>query len=72
MHGRTKDWQDASTSSDVPRDRFEPLLKWSGRVTLDANGEASVEVPTSAVPATFRIVAVAHSDVDFFGTGHQT
>ena len=41
------------------RELFETLLLWKGKVLLDANGEASVDVPLNDSLTTFRIVAVA-------------
>ncbi len=51
------------------RELFDTLLFWSGRVVLDANGEANVEVPLNDSLTSFRIVAIANSRADLFGTG---
>jgi uncharacterized protein YfaS (alpha-2-macroglobulin family) len=51
------------------RELFETLLLWKGKVVLDANGEASVDVPLNDSLTTFRIVAVASSGAGLFGTG---
>lgn len=51
------------------RELFETLLKWQGRVVLDANGEAEVDVPLNDSLSAFRIVAVAHAGASLFGTG---
>jgi uncharacterized protein YfaS (alpha-2-macroglobulin family) len=51
------------------RELFETLLLWKGKVTLDANGDASVDVPLNDSLTTFRIVAVASSGPGLFGTG---
>ncbi|HET7832433.1 MAG TPA: MG2 domain-containing protein [Gallionella sp.] len=51
------------------RELFETLLKWQGRVALDANGEAEVEVPLNDSLSSFRIVAIAHAGSGLFGTG---
>ncbi|MBI5617998.1 MAG: alpha-2-macroglobulin [Gammaproteobacteria bacterium] len=48
---------------------FDTLLTWSARVALDANGEASVEVPLNDSLTSFRIVAVATAGASRFGTG---
>src|SRR4030065_2109168 len=53
----------------VTRELFETLLFWKGRLPLDANGEASVEVPLNDSITSFRIVAVATGGVGLFGTG---
>ncbi len=51
------------------RELFDTLLLWKARVPLDANGEASLEVPLNDSITTFRIVAVATGGVGLFGTG---
>ena len=51
------------------RELFDTLLLWRGRVPLDANGEATVEIPLNDSLTSFRIVAVASADLDRFGTG---
>src|SRR4030067_3627601 len=51
------------------RELFNTLLLWKGRVTLDANGEAGVEIPLNDSLTSFRIVAVAQGDAGLFGTG---
>src|SRR4030065_895267 len=53
----------------VTRELFETLLFWKGRLLLDANGEACVEVPLNDSITSFRIVAVATGGPGFFGTG---
>ena len=51
------------------RELFDTLLFWKARVALDANGEASVEVPINDSLTAFRIVAIASAQADLFGTG---
>ncbi|QJD89069.1 alpha-2-macroglobulin [Duganella dendranthematis] len=51
------------------RELFDTLLFWKARVTLDANGEATVQVPINDSLTAFRIVAVASAQADLFGTG---
>ena len=51
------------------RELFETLLLWKGKVVLDANGEAKVDVPLNDSLTSFRIVAVASSGAGRFGTG---
>src|SRR5260370_19141616 len=56
----------------VTRELFETLLLWKASVPLDANGDASVEVPLNDSLTSFRIVAIANSGADRFGTGFAT
>ena len=51
------------------RELFDTLLLWNGRVPLDANGEASLEIPLNDSLSSFRLVAVATGGLDLFGTG---
>ena len=51
------------------RELFDTLLLWNPRVTLDANGSASVAVPLNDALTRFRIVAIAAVGPDRFGTG---
>ena len=51
------------------RELFDTLLLWKARLPLDANGEASVEVPLNDSITSFRIVAVATGGLGLFGTG---
>jgi len=54
---------------DGARERFDSLLLWKGRVTLDAHGDATVSVPLNDSLSSFRVVAIAHSGAQHFGTG---
>jgi uncharacterized protein YfaS (alpha-2-macroglobulin family) len=54
------------------RELFDTLLLWKGRVMLDANGEAWVEVPLNDSLTSFRIAAVAQGGTGLFGTGSAT
>ncbi|WP_295536858.1 MG2 domain-containing protein [uncultured Pseudacidovorax sp.] len=54
------------------RELLDTLLLWNPRVVLDANGQATVTVPLNDALTTFRIVAVADSDTNLFGTGEAT
>ena len=54
------------------RELFDTLLLWNGRVALDANGDAVVDVPLNDSVTSFRIVAVATAGRDRFGTGSTT
>lgn len=51
------------------RELFDTLLVWKPNVVLDANGEATVEVPLNDSLTSFRLVAIADSGVQQFGTG---
>lgn len=51
------------------RELFDTLLLWNPRVALDANGEASVEVPLNDALTSFRIVAIATVGAGKFGSG---
>jgi alpha-2-macroglobulin len=57
---------------ETSRELFDTLLLWRGRVTLDANGEAQVDVPLNDSLTAFRIVAVANAGAGFFGSGETT
>ena len=58
------------------RELFDTLLVWKPDVTLDANGEALIEVPLNDALTSFKIVAVADSASDqhggLFGSGSVT
>jgi alpha-2-macroglobulin len=51
------------------RELFDTLLVWNPRVTLDSNGEATVDVPLNDALTRFRIVAIAAVGAGQFGTG---
>lgn len=51
------------------RELFDTLLLWNPHVTLDANGEASIEVVLNDSLTRFRIVAIAAVGEGTFGTG---
>ncbi|WP_341887804.1 MG2 domain-containing protein [Variovorax sp. YR752] len=51
------------------RELFDTLLVWQPRVTLDANGEAVVDVPLNDSLTSFRLVAIADEGVQRFGSG---
>ncbi|MFN3232355.1 MAG: alpha-2-macroglobulin family protein [Alphaproteobacteria bacterium] len=54
------------------RELFDTLLLWKGKVSLDKDGKAVVEVPLNESLTAFRIVAVAHAGAELFGTGSAT
>nr|MCU0734609.1 MG2 domain-containing protein [Methylotetracoccus sp.] len=51
------------------RELFDTLLLWRGRVLLDAQGEAELDVPLSDSLTAFRLTAVANAGTGLFGTG---
>ncbi len=57
---------------DLSRELFDTLLLWKGRVTLDANGDAQVDIALNDSLSEFRIVAVASGGTGLFGTGSAT
>lgn len=54
------------------RELFDTLLAWKGRVKLDANGEARLEIPLNDSLTSFSVVAVASAGSGLFGTGRTT
>ncbi len=54
------------------RELFDSLLYWNPRVVLDAAGNARVTVPLNDSLSAFRIVAVASSGAERFGSGSAT
>ncbi len=52
------------------RELFDTLLVWKPSVVLDANGEATIEVPLNDSLTSFRPASpIADADVQKFGTG---
>ena len=51
------------------RELFDTLLLWAPHVTLDARGEARVEIPLNDSLTSFRVEAVATAGLDRFGSG---
>ena len=64
--------QGGGGGSKTTRELFDTLLFWKARVALDARGDAALEIPLNDSLTSFRIVAVATSGVDAFGTGALT
>jgi hypothetical protein len=60
--------QGGGGGNQVTRELFDTLLLWKGRLPLDAEGKASLEIPLNDSITSFRIVAVANQ-ADRFGTG---
>ena len=59
-------------ASGVNRQNFQPVLLWRGHVALDADGTGHVAVPLSDALSRFRLVAVATSGAQLFGTGEAS
>lgn len=55
--------------SGLNRENFQPVLLWKGKVALDAQGRAKVQVPLSDALSSFRLVAIATNGTAGFGTG---
>ena len=51
------------------RELFDTLLLWKANVVLDANGEATIEVPLNDSLTSFKLVAIADAGTAQFGTG---
>ena len=51
------------------RELFDTLLIWKASIVVDANGEATVAVPINDSLTSFRLVAIADTEVQKFGTG---
>ncbi|HKX44998.1 MAG TPA: MG2 domain-containing protein, partial [Burkholderiaceae bacterium] len=51
------------------RELFDTLLVWKPNVALDANGEATIEVPLNDSLTSFRLVAIADAGAQQFGSG---
>ncbi|MFZ5748532.1 MAG: alpha-2-macroglobulin family protein [Pseudomonadota bacterium] len=58
--------------SGLNRENFQPVLLWKGKVDLDAKGHARIAVPLSDSLTSFRMVAVATSGAQRFGTGEAS
>lgn len=54
------------------RELFDTLLLWKGRVRLDAQGRARIDIPLNDSLSSFRIVAVANANAGQFGSGHTS
>ena len=51
------------------RELFDTLLTWQPSVVLDAQGQATVQVPLNDTLGRFEVVAVVESGTSAFGTG---
>ncbi len=55
--------------SGLNRENFQPVLLWKGKVALDGNGHAKVQVPLNDALTSFKLVAIATDGAQLFGTG---
>ncbi|MBP1749592.1 MAG: alpha-2-macroglobulin domain protein 2, partial [Deltaproteobacteria bacterium] len=55
----------------LTRELFDTLLYWKSTVPLDDNGEADVTFTLNDSLTSFRVVAIASSGKDLFGTGEE-
>lgn len=51
------------------RELLDTLLYWNPKVSLNAKGEAEIEVPLKDSLTSYKIVAIATAGVESFGTG---
>jgi len=51
------------------RELFDTLLAWHPRITLDANGAASIKAPLNDSLSEFKLVGIASSGPALFGVG---
>ena len=59
--------------SALNRENFQPVLLWKGKVPLNAQGRARVDVPLSDALTSFKLVAIALDDKgQAFGTGETS
>lgn len=58
--------------SGLNRENFQPVLLWKGKVPLDAQGHARVQVPLSDALTSFKLVAIATNGAQAFGTGETS
>ena len=58
--------------ANATRELFDTLLLWRGRVPLDANGQARIDVPLNDSLTRFRLVAIADAGEGLFGTGEAS
>ena len=55
--------------SSLTRSDFKPVLLWKGRVKLDAQGRATLDVPFADSLSAYKLVAIATAGENLFGTG---
>jgi uncharacterized protein YfaS (alpha-2-macroglobulin family) len=61
-----------SDLTDLIRTDFKPVLLWRGRVKLDAQGRAEIDVPLADSLSAYKLVAIATDGGELFGTGSAT
>jgi uncharacterized protein YfaS (alpha-2-macroglobulin family) len=71
-YGRKAVPQGGGGGRQAARELFDTLLLWRGRIPLDNQGRAEIDVPLNDSLTAFRLVAVAHGGAGLFGTGHST
>ena len=55
--------------SSLTRSDFRPVLLWKGRVRLDSQGRATLDVPLADALSAYKLVAVATAGEELFGMG---
>ena len=60
------------SNNGVVRSDFKPVLLWRGRVALDAQGKATLPVQMADSLSSYRLVAIASSGANLFGTGETS
>jgi len=55
--------------SALTRSDFRPVLLWKGRVRLDAQGRATLDVPLADSLSAYKLVAIATAGEQLFGMG---
>jgi uncharacterized protein YfaS (alpha-2-macroglobulin family) len=55
--------------SSLTRSDFRPVLLWKGRVKLDTQGRAMLDVPFADSLSAYKLVAIATAGENLFGTG---
>ncbi len=57
------------TDNAITRTDFKPVLLWRGRVALDGQGKTRIAVPLADSLSAYKLVAIASSGAQLFGTG---
>jgi alpha-2-macroglobulin len=68
-HGRKALPPGGGGGRNATRELFDTLLLWRGTVVLDANGQATIDVPLNDSLTSFRLVAIADDGGQRFGSG---
>ncbi|MCX8069473.1 MAG: MG2 domain-containing protein, partial [Thermodesulfovibrionales bacterium] len=56
----------------ITRELFDTLLYWNPHMSIDESGEAELLFSINDSVTSFRIVVIAHSGKDLFGTGFKS